>query len=144
MSHFSPQLTRIASEINEIRVLFISIKLWVIHKNWIWLISHFIYALLKKRLALLKSFTHKDSSITVFRIYGAVLTCSLKSVMRVNCTASVHRRWKLVSGVLLYFIKRKPLTNYEKCFLFHLKRSFGSWDILIFVIILEKLSISTS
>ena len=33
-----------------------------------------------------------------------------------------------------FFIKWWPLKNYKKCFLFHLKSSFHSWDTQIFVI----------
>ena len=34
---------------------------------------------------------------------------------------------------ILFFTKKKPFKNYEKCFLFHLKSSFRSRDIQIFV-----------
>ena len=33
----------------------------------------------------------------------------------------------------LFFTKGKPFESHEKCFLFHLKSSFYSWDIQIFV-----------
>ena len=33
-----------------------------------------------------------------------------------------------------FFTKWQPFKNYEKCFLFHLRSSFRSWDIQIFVI----------
>ena len=39
----------------------------------------------------------------------------------------------------LYFIKRKVLKNDEKCFLFHVKSSFRSRDILVFVALLHLL-----
>ena len=35
---------------------------------------------------------------------------------------------------IYFFIKWQAFKNYVKCFLFHLKRSFHSWDIQIFVI----------
>ena len=35
---------------------------------------------------------------------------------------------------LYFFTKWYPFKNYEKCFLFHLKSSFRSWDIQFFVI----------
>ena len=49
------------------------------------------------------------------------------------------KKWfKLVSAIFLsffyFFTKKKPFKNYEKCFLFHLKSSFHSRDIQIFVI----------
>ena len=33
-----------------------------------------------------------------------------------------------------FFTKWWPFKNYEKCFLFHLKSSFHSWDLQIFVL----------
>ena len=39
----------------------------------------------------------------------------------------------------LYFIKRKVLKNEEKCFLFRVKSSFHSRDILVFVALLHLL-----
>ena len=43
---------------------------------------------------------------------------------------------KVVSAIFLYFIKRKYLKKYEKCFLPHLKSSFRSRDIPIIVFFL--------
>ena len=43
---------------------------------------------------------------------------------------------KLVSTIfyqIFLFTKWEPFKKYEKCFLFHLKSSFCSWDIQIFV-----------
>ena len=52
--------------------------------------------------------------------------------------AGNKRVLKLVSATFLsnfsFFTKWQPFKNYEKCFLFHLKSSFRSWDIQIFVI----------
>ena len=35
--------------------------------------------------------------------------------------------------LLIFITKWKPFKKYEKCFLFHLKSSFRSWDIQVFV-----------
>ena len=40
---------------------------------------------------------------------------------------------KLVLAIFYFYTKWQPCENYEKCFLFHPKRSFHSWDIQIFV-----------
>ena len=40
---------------------------------------------------------------------------------------------KLVSAICHFFTKSHPLNNYEKFFLFHLKNSFRSQDVQIFV-----------
>ena len=39
----------------------------------------------------------------------------------------------LVSAIFLCFTKRKHFKNYEKCFMFHLKSSFCSKNIQIFI-----------
>ena len=39
----------------------------------------------------------------------------------------------LFSSNFYFFTKWQPFKNYEKCFLFHLKCTFHSWDIYIFV-----------
>ena len=36
---------------------------------------------------------------------------------------------KLVSIIFYFYTKQQPFKNYKKCFLFHLKSSFHSWDI---------------
>ena len=50
-------------------------------------------------------------------------------------------KWEKVKASVRYFVsnfyfltKWKPFKNYEKCFLSHLKSSFGSRDIQFFVI----------
>ena len=53
----------------------------------------------------------------------------------------IETKNKYFTGRVCYFIsnfyfftKWYPFKNYEKCFLFHLKSSFCSWDIQVFVI----------
>ena len=54
---------------------------------------------------------------------------------------------KLVSAVfyqILFFTKRWPFKNYEKCFLFHLKSSFRSRDIQFFLFLSSPLFLPVS
>ena len=39
-----------------------------------------------------------------------------------------------IHQIFIFFTKWQPFKNYEKCFLFHLKSSFCSWDIQFCVI----------
>ena len=79
------------------------------------------------------------------------MTCTKRSAIAARKTAIFHWvlpnlkiemectifkkivRLKLVTAIFHFFIKRQLVKNYKKCFLFHLKSSFLSWDILIFV-----------
>ena len=46
--------------------------------------------------------------------------------------------WLVMYFSYIYFTKRKHIKNYEKCFSFHLKRSFSSQDIQTFTQIYKK------
>ena len=42
--------------------------------------------------------------------------------------------FKILAAIFLYFTKRKPFTNYKKCFLFHWQNFFCFRDTWIFVL----------
>ena len=60
------------------------------------------------------------------------LMCFIKSCMFKACVCYFFIK-------ILYFTKWHPFKNYEKCFLFHLKSSFWSQDIQIFVFLSSPL-----
>ena len=45
----------------------------------------------------------------------------------------IRGSWSLFLLPFIFFAKWKPFKNYKKCFLFHIKNSFHSLDIQIFV-----------
>ena len=96
----------------------------------------------------------KLSNLYIFKLYYNYYLYILKSILEVNflnlCICiyvqtqnytKIIYTWskllKLVSGIfyqIFIFLPNEPFKNYEKCFLFHLKSTFRSQDIQIFVI----------
>ena len=74
--------------------------------------------------------------VIYFKVY-------FKTICRWNQNGNEMKAMELINGAwslcppffikFLFFTKWLPLKNYQKCFLFHLKSSFHSWDIHIFL-----------
>ena len=82
---------------------------------------------------LLYTLSNGPTSLISIKLYGTVVNTKTKLSRKKSWLDVLRARLKTCVRYFLFFPLIKPLKNYEKCFLLHLKWFFCSWNIQTFV-----------